>query len=226
MARQKVTPHLFEIYACNEVGLFSVSSPADQENPTEAVGRVIPEVEAQIVDNEHRALPAGAVGQIRFRGDGYPASYRRNPEADALFFRDGWFYPGDHASIDEEGYVFLRGRSDDAISSEGVLYYPKEVENVLALHPAVEEVSVFGWPHVQTGEVAIAFVVRETPVTWEALHAFCSDRMAGYKVPAWYEFPSELPRSALGKVVKSRLKEIFAEHLRSNNPLGAGGLER
>lgn len=226
MARQKITPHLFEIYASNEVGLFTVSSPADQENPTEAVGRVIPEVEVQIVDDEHRALPAGAVGQIRFRGDGYPASYYRNPEADALSFRDGWFYPGDYASIDEKGYVLLRGRSDDAISNAGVLFHPKEVENVLALHPSVEEVAVFGWPHAQTSEVAIAFVVRKTPVTWEALHAFCSDRMAGYKVPAWYEFPDELPRSALGKVVKSRLKEIFGEHLRSNNPLGAGTLER
>ena len=151
------------------------------------------------------------VGLVGFRGEGLPTGYVGNAEATHRAFRDGWFFPGDLAAIDADGFFFFKGRADDVINNEGAKFYPIEVEKVLASHPAVVEVAVFGWPHRRHGELAVAFVVAKQPLTVPELQAFCRRQIADYKVPARIVFVDKMPRNPTGKIMKSRLKEIFRD---------------
>ena len=187
LARRRLTPNLFECYATNEVGDLAFATPADQDAYPDAVGRVVENVEAQIVDADDKPLPAGEVGLVRFRGPEFPTRYLEDPEATARAFRDGWFYPGDLAQLNEEGYLFFKGRADDVINNEGAKFYPVEVEATLLAHPQVIEAAVLGWPHKRHGEVAVAFVVTASAVAQEDVVAFCRKRIAGYKVPGIIE---------------------------------------
>ena len=210
LARERLTPNLFEQLGCNEAGLLTLALPADQDAYPHAVGRIVDGVAAQIVDDADQPLPAGAIGHVRFRGAGYPTRYLDDPEATARAFRDGWFYPGDIAALNDEGYLFLKGRADDVINNGGAKFYPVEVEAALLAHPRVREAAVFGWPHARFGQVAAACVVAVQPLPILDLHKFCAQHIAAYKVPTIIEFLPELPKNAMGKVVKGKLKPIVA----------------
>lgn len=207
LARERLTPNCYEQLGSNEAGLLALALPADQDAYPDAVGRIVEGVEAQIVDDEDRLLPAGEIGQVRFRSAGYPTHYLDDAAATARAFRDGWFYPGDLAALNEEGYLFFKGRADDVINNSGAKFYPIEVENVLLQHPHVSEAAVFGWPHARAGEVAVACVAADSAISVQDLQAFCRQRLAGYKVPQIVEVMAELPRNAMGKVLKVELKE-------------------
>lgn len=207
--RERLTPHLFEVYATTETGPVAVASPADMEAHPDAVGRLAEGVEAQVVDRRGRALPPGDVGYIRFRAPHMPARYLGNPRASARAFRDGWFYPGDLAAMNDAGYVFFKGRDDDVINNQGAKFYPGEVEAVLLSHPAVAEAAVIGWPHPVTGEVAVAFVVKRGAESARELLDFCRERMAAHKVPWDIGIVDALPRNAAGKILKSALRARF-----------------
>jgi acyl-coenzyme A synthetase/AMP-(fatty) acid ligase len=212
-ARERLTPNFCEQLGSNETGPLVFGKPADQDAYPEAVGRVVDGVEAQIVDNDDRPVPAGEVGLTRFRGSGYPTRYLDDPDATARAFRGGWFYPGDLAALNEEGYLFFKSRADDVINNAGAKFYPIEVETVLLAHPQVSEAAVFGWYHTRSGEVAVACVVAGPAVTTKDLKAFCRQRIAGYKVPLVIELMAELPRNAMGKISKSELKENIERDL-------------
>ena len=213
--RRYLTPGLVLTYGANEAGQFTFSSPAHQDAHPDSIGRLIAGIEAQVVDEQDRPLSPGTVGLIRFRGPHYPTAYYNDAEATARHFRDGWFYPGDLAAINEEGYVFLKGRSDDSINNSGVNFYPIEVESALMAHPHVAEAAVFGWPHAGYGEVAVAVVVTTSPVTGTELAAFCRQRIAGFKIPRLIGFVPRMPKNAMGKIVKSKLKDISRQKLPS-----------
>jgi len=164
-----------------------------------------------VLGEDGRPLPPGQVGLVGFRGEGLPTGYVGNPEATRRAFRDGWFFPGDLAAIDAEGFFFFKGRADDVINNEGAKFYPIEVEKVLASHPAVAEAAVFGWPHRRNGELAVAFVVAKQPLTVLELQEFCRRQIADYKVPARIVFVDKMPRNPTGKIMKARLKEIFGD---------------
>ena len=166
-----------------------------------------------MVDGEHQPLPFGSVGLIRVRAECAATGYLNDPEADARAFRDGWFYPMDLAAINDDGYIFLKGRADDLISFEGIKFYPVEVENVLLSHPDVTEAAVFGWPHPRHGEVAVAVVTSSAPAISDDLPAFCRRRMAGYKVPRVFTLAPEMPRNSMGKILKDKLKEDLKQTL-------------
>lgn len=209
LARELLTPNCYEQLGSNEAGLMALASPADQDAYPDAVGRIVEGVEAQIVDDEDRPLPAGEVGLVRFRGAGYPTRYLDDPDATTRAFRDGWFYPGDLAILNDEGYLFFKGRADDVINNGGAKFYPIEVEIALMEHPQVSEAAVFGWPHTRLGEVAVACVVASPGVSTKDLQTFCRQRIAGYKVPQLIEVIAELPRNAMGKISKIEIKDIF-----------------
>ena len=213
LARERLSPNLFEVYGVNELNAIAISTPADQDAHPESVGRVVDGIEAQIVDANDRPLPDGRVGLIRFRSDRAATSYLNDPDANALAFRDGWFYPMDLAAIDAGGYVFLKGRADDIISCDGIKFYPIEVENVLLSHPNVSEAAVFGWPHERHGEVAAAAVVTSTPVSYEDLVTFCRRHLAGYKSPRTILFVPRMPRNPMGKILKAELKDRLRQEL-------------
>ena len=211
LVRRRLTPNFYEQLGTNEAGPLIVGTPADQDARPEAIGRVVDGVEAQVLGEDGRPLPPGKVGLVGFRGAGLPTGYVGNPEATRRAFRDGWFFPGDLAAIDADGFFFFKGRADDVINNEGAKFYPIEVEKVLASHPAVAEAAVFGWPHRRNGELAVAFVVAKQPLTVPELQGFCRRHIADYKVPARIVFVDKMPRNPTGKIMKSRLKEIFRD---------------
>ena len=146
---------------------------ADRDHPRweqrlASAGRPDSCVAVKVVDEEGRPLPVGEVGEIIVKGDTVMSGYWNNPEATARSLRDGWLWTGDVGAFDEEGLLTLKDRSKDMIISGGSNIYPREIEDVLNLHPAVAECSVVGRPHPEWGEEVVAFVV---PRDGKALHA-------------------------------------------------------
>jgi acyl-coenzyme A synthetase/AMP-(fatty) acid ligase len=206
--RAELSCGLLELYACNEAGVMAADMPWEEAPPTGAVGRVLDGVEMEIVDANHAPVPAGTAGRIRIRkAAGFiPTGYIDNPEADALAFHDGWFYPGDVGSMDERGNLWLKGRVDDVINLAGRKIYPFEIEQVLLSHPAVIEAAAFGIPDKHYGEVPAACVeVTETPDT-ESLGQLCKEKLT-FNAPLKVAVVREMPRNRAGKILKRQLRE-------------------
>ncbi|NNE84659.1 MAG: acyl--CoA ligase [Alphaproteobacteria bacterium] len=218
LARERLTANCYEQLGSNEAGLLALAMPADQDAYPDAVGRIVAGVEAQIVDDADLPLPAGEVGHVRFRGAGYPTRYLDDSEETKRAFRDGWFYPGDLAALNDEGFLFFKGRADDVINNGGAKFYPIEVETALLAHPNVSAAAVFGWPHTRSGQVAVACVVTSTAISTKDLQSFCKQRVAGYKVPQLIEVMAELPRNAMGKISKVELKDVIKRNLAGRKP--------
>lgn len=160
------------------------------------------------MDDDGRPLPPMEIGEIGFRAAQFPTEYLNNPKATARHFRDGWFYPGDFAAINEDGYIFLMGRTDDAISHMGENFYPIETERVLRSHLAVLDAAVFGLMHPTHGEVPVAAVVASEFVSTDTLMKLCKENLELHKRPQWIQIVPELPRNLGGKVVKSKLMDM------------------
>lgn len=203
--RELVCPNFIEYYSSTEGGGISVLSPDDQQRYGESVGRPVFGVEVQIVNNAHEIQPAGTVGRIRYRGPAVADGFYRDPEASAEAFRDGWFYPGDLGNFNDEGFLFLKGRSKDMIIRGGINIYPQEIEATLLNHEAVADASVVGWPSKEFDEEVAAFVILKSAIDPAMLLALCQARLAPYKVPRQVFIVDELPRNSLGKVVKPEL---------------------
>ncbi len=144
-------------------------------------------------------------GELLVRGPNVFPGYWRNPEATAAAFRDGWLLTGDVAECDDEGDYWIRGRLKEMVVSGGENVYPAEIEAVLQQHDAVVEAAVVGVPDERWGEVCSAFVVCRSPVSDDELREFCRGRLASFKVPKSFRLVDELPRNAVGKVVKAEL---------------------
>ncbi len=211
--RSRLCANFCEYYASTEGGGISITTPEDQEQRPDSVGRAIFGVEIEIVDSAHRPLPRGDVGHLRYRGPGCATGFYRDPGASAEAFRDGWFYPGDLACLDQAGYVFLRGRAKDMIIRGGINIYPAEIEAVLAAHPAVTDAAVVGIPSTEYGEQVAAFVCVSGSVTDDELLQWCRARLAPYKMPSLLTRMAQMPRNSAGKVVKSELARPTAAAL-------------
>ncbi|MCZ8148198.1 MAG: fatty acid--CoA ligase family protein, partial [Roseomonas sp.] len=201
--RARLTPNLFEFYSSTEGGGVSVLTPADCDLHPDSVGRPAFRVEVEIVGEDHEPLPPGSVGRLRYRSPASARGYWNADGGDA--FRDGWFYPGDLARLDADGFLYLHGRAKDMIIRGGVNIYPQDIERIIAELPGVRDVAVTGVPSREMGEEVAAFVVADGSVTAEAVAAGCRDRLAPYKVPSIVRFLPELPRNAGGKVLKNAL---------------------
>jgi len=170
-------------------------------------------VEVRVFDAEDRELPVGEIGEVVCRGEIVMAGYWRNIEATSETLRNGWLHTGDMGCFDERGFLTLKDRSKDMIISGGSNIYPREVEEVLARHEGVREVSVVGYPHPEWGETVVAFIVPsgEIPVTAGDLDAFCINHIARFKRPKAYRFLDSLPKNNTGKVLKTSLRDMLAE---------------
>ncbi len=174
-----------------------------------SVGRPIATVAARVVDADMNDVAPGEVGEIVYRGPGLMLGYWSRPAETAEAFRGGWFHSGDLVRMDEEGYVYVVDRAKDMIISGGENIYCAEVENALAGHPAIAEVSVVGAPHPTWGETPVAFVALRSgraPLDIETLRAWAAEQLARYKLPSRLEIVDALPRNASGKVLKSDLR--------------------
>ncbi|MGH7389167.1 MAG: class I adenylate-forming enzyme family protein [Candidatus Rokuibacteriota bacterium] len=180
---------------------------ADPTELPDAVGRPVPGVEIRIVDEAGQPLPPGAEGELLIRSPSAMDAYLGAPEETRAVLSDGWFRTGDLARIGPEGYVSIQGRTRERILRGGYSIFPREVETVLSAHPAVAEAAVVAAPHPELGEDVAAFVaLREgARVSPDDLVAWCRERLAAFKYPRRVVVLDRLPRSATGKILKSRL---------------------
>jgi long-chain acyl-CoA synthetase len=185
---------------------------ADVEDRPDAIGRAVPGVALQIVDDAGRPLEADAIGELLIRTpaalDGYLGAPLDTPAA----LDDGWFHTGDLASMTVGGWVRITGRKRERILRGGYSVFPPEVESVLLGHPEVAEAAVVGLPHPELGEEIAAFVALRPGARTNAddLAAYCRDRLAAFKYPRRVTLVAALPRSATGKVLKGELTRVIA----------------
>lgn len=202
---------IVEGYALTESMMAIVCTPVNGKYKVGSVGMPVSDVEARIVDAEtgQRDLPPGEVGEIILRAPQLMLGYWRRPEATAEMLRDGWLYTADLGYMDEDGYIFIVDRKKDVIKPSGFQVWPREVEEVIAKHPAVAEVGVAGVPDERTTEAVKAWIVlREGhTATAEEIKEFCRQHLAAYKVPKHVEFRTALPKSAVGKVLRRELSK-------------------
>jgi acyl-CoA synthetase (AMP-forming)/AMP-acid ligase II len=172
-------------------------------------------IEVRVVDKAGADVPPGIPGEVITRGPHLISGYWNRPEATKEAIRDGWFYTGDIAEVDADGFIYIKDRSKDMIISGGENVYPAEVEEALHAHPAVRDVGVIGQPSAKWGESACAVVVKDPSWTGSdaelvaALQQHVQERLARYKQPRRYEFIDVLPRNPSGKILKRVLREQF-----------------
>jgi long-chain acyl-CoA synthetase len=218
-----------ETFHCSLYGIYGLTestggvvqlSPADhdpggpREHLLRSAGRPLPWVELRVADRvTGERLPPRAIGEVWLRAPNVMLGYFDRPEETAaVLTEDGWLRTGDGGFVDEEGYLFLTDRVKDMIVSGGENVYPVEVEEVLAHHPAVLDVTVIGVPDERWGETVKALVIAQPGAapTADELVAFARERLAGYKLPRSIEFVDEFPRTPSGKVLKRVLRERYA----------------
>lgn len=168
-------------------------------------------VEARVVNENDEPVQVGEIGEIVARGKNIMMGYWKNPELTAQVLRGGWLHTGDMGTIDEDGYIYLVDRKADMIITGGENVYPKEVEDVLYEHPAVQEAAVVSAPDERWGEKVQAVVALKegTSATEEKLIAHCKKSLAGYKCPKAVQIWDSLPKTPIGKIVRKDVKKSF-----------------
>jgi len=203
---------MVEAYGLTESFLAAIIGPVHGHYKPGAVGVPLPDVEVRFVDTVtgENSLPPGEIGELLIRAPQVMKCYWESPAETADMVRDGWLYTGDLGYMDEEGFVFIVDRKKDLIKSSGFQVWPREVEEVIASHPAVDEVGVAGVPDPYQGEAVKAWVVlcKGHQLTVDELRAYCKKKLAAYKAPKHVEFRDSLPMSHLGKLLR---RELAAE---------------
>jgi fatty-acyl-CoA synthase len=189
----------------------------DMELRVSTVGRVHPHLEVKVVDPETGiVVPRGAAGELCTRGYSVMLGYWNEPDKTAEAIDAArWMHTGDLATMDAAGYVNIVGRSKDMIIRGGENVYPREVEEFLYTHPAVDDVQVIGVPDAKYGEALCAWVRprRGHEVTEEELRAYCSGKIAHFKVPRYFRLTEEFPMTVTGKVQKYKMREVSTAEL-------------
>lgn len=185
----------------------------EREELLSAAGRALPGVDVEVVGNDGRPLPLGAVGEIAVRGPQVAPEYHNRPSETAEAFRDGWFMTGDLGRLDAEGYLYVLDRKKEMVVTGGENVYTLEVEAMLHQHPGIREAAVIGVPDEQFGEALFA-VIAPLPgfdLTTDEIIAHCRGRIGGYKIPRRMAFVDGLPRSTVGKVLKQELRRRYGQ---------------
>jgi long-chain acyl-CoA synthetase len=200
---------ILEGYGMTETAATMTFNPSAAERRAYSVGKPIWGTQTQVWDAEDRPLPPGPdqVGEIVTRGMHVMKGYWHHPEATAATFTGDWLRTGDLGYFDQDGFLFIVSRKKELIIRGGYNVYPSEIENVLHAHPAVAEAAVVGIPDERLGEEVMAVVILRPSMDLleHELVSYCRDRMASYKCPRVFQFRSELPKNALGKVLKDEL---------------------
>lgn len=203
---------LVEGYGLTEASTVVSANPLAKDGLVkEGVGIPFPDTEVRIVDLETgtRDLPIGESGELLVRGPQVMRGYWNQPEETADTLREGWLHTGDIARMDEDGYLYIVERKKDLIIASGFNVYPREVEEVLYMHPAVLEAAAIGVPDTYRGETVKAFVVLKpgAAATDQEIIGFCRERLASFRVPRRIELRKELPKSQIGKILRRALRD-------------------
>jgi acyl-CoA synthetase (AMP-forming)/AMP-acid ligase II len=208
-------------YGMSETGATCVVLPPEDHDPAgnarmRAAGKALPGTQLRILGDDGRALPSGQVGEIAIHTVGIMNGYWNRPDMTAAVLSDdGWYRTGDAGYLDDDGYLFIMDRIKDMIISGAENVYPAEVENVMSLHDAVDEVAVIGVPDPRWGETVKAIVVPTADhaiaadALPDALIAWTRERLAHYKAPRSIDIVAALPRNASGKIDKPALRRPY-----------------
>ncbi|HSB66617.1 MAG TPA: AMP-binding protein [Anaerolineales bacterium] len=202
---------LLDAYAMTETVLAAVVCPVHGQQKDGSTGLPLPDVDLRIVDIETglQTQPPNITGEIAIRAPQIMQGYWNHPEETAQMVRDGWVFTGDIGYLDEDGYLFLIDRKKDVIKPGGFQVWPREVEEVIATHPAVQEVCVGKTMDQGMGEAVKAWIVLKPgeQLDIEGLRAFCHEKISGYKIPRYVEFRTSLPKTMVGKHLRRVLVE-------------------
>ena len=206
----QVMAELESVFGAPVIEAYGMTEAAHQmaSNPLPPLQRLAGSVglaagpEVAIMGSDGKLLTPGATGEIVIRGPNVTKGYENNPKANAEAFAHGWFHTGDQGTMDEQGYLRITGRLKEIINRGGEKVSPREVDEVLMDHPAVQQVVTFAMPHDKLGEeVAAAIVLREGASASEReIRDFAASRLAGFKVPRKLVFLEEIPKGATGKL--------------------------
>jgi len=208
---------LHEVYGGTEAGVVAYLPPEEQMNRKGSVGRPLPTVEIKLVDDDGVEVAQGEIGQFVSRPKpgamGTVSEYYKDEKSTKKAFKEGWFYSGDMARMDEDGFIYLVDRKFDMIISGGENIYPAEIEGVLYKLGKVAECAVIGVPNDEWGEEVKAVVTLKQGEAAGAdeIIAFCKEHLAGYKVPRSVDFVDELPKTDTGKILKKIIKAPYWE---------------
>lgn len=222
----RTSHRIIERYGATET-MIMCANPMDGERRPGAVGFPLPGVDLRIADKDDRPLPDGEVGMIQVRGSGLFSGYWNMPDQTRQeYTADGYFRTGDLGCVGEGGYISITGRSKDLVISGGYNVYPAEVETAINELASVRESAIVGVPHADFGEAVVAFVIPSDcahPPTPEDVIQWSRRRLANFKVPKQVFVVDELPRNAMGKVLKNQLRESLASKRveGSNRPIAA-----
>jgi long-chain acyl-CoA synthetase len=199
---------VLEGYGLSETSPVASFNHPEKERKPGSIGTPIEGVEMKVVDDDGNEVEQGEVGEIVIKGHNVMKGYWNRDEATAEAIKDGWFHSGDMAKVDEDGYFFIVDRKKDLIIRGGYNVYPREIEEVLYEHPAVNEAAVVGVPHDELGEeVGAAVSLKEgEEVTESELQAFVKDNVAAYKYPRKVWFVDDLPKGPTGKILKREIE--------------------
>jgi long-chain acyl-CoA synthetase len=206
---------LVEAYGLSESFVATHANPITGLNKPGSIGMPLPNVEVRVVDPEDGSKEMGVneVGEMIIKSPTIMKGYWQMPTETANSLRDGWLYTGDIVRMDEDGYFYIEDRKKDMIIAGGFNIYPREVEEVLAQHPAVLEVAVAGIQDPKRGETVKAWIVKRPGdnTTAEQIVEWSKGQLAAYKYPRQIEFIDELPKTIVGKVLKRELVRIEKE---------------
>jgi long-chain acyl-CoA synthetase len=199
---------IYEGYGLTEASPVLTENPPLGYRKVGSVGPPLPGVELRVVDGTGKEVPTGEIGEIVARGANIMQGYLNQPKDTAEVLRDDWLSSGDLGRRDADGYFYIVDRKKDLIIVGGLNVYPREVEDILAAHPAVAEVAVVGIPDSMRGEVPKAYVVLRpgAAASRREVLRFARERLASFKVPREVEFCEGLPRTTSGKVLRQHLR--------------------
>ncbi len=202
---------LLEGYGLSEAPTATHANPLRGLNKEGSIGLPFPDVDCRIVDvaDGVTEMPIGRAGELCIKAPEVMQGYWKRPKETELALRDGWLHTGDIAKVDQDGYFYIVDRKKDMIISGGYNVYPRDVEEVLFMHPQIKEAAVAGVPDAKWGETVAAFVVLKEGETAssEEIREFCKQRLAAYTVPSVIEFRDALPKTLVGKVLRRVLTE-------------------
>ncbi|MBT2699682.1 long-chain fatty acid--CoA ligase [Bacillus sp. ISL-40] len=208
---KKTSSKILEGYGLSEASPTTHCNPPFSVRKPGSVGIGVPSTEYKIVDlaTGTEAVPVGELGEVIIKGPQIMKGYWNMPEETANTLRDGWLYTGDIAKVDEDGYLYIVDRKKDLIIASGFNVYPRDIEEVLYEHPAVQEAVCIGVPDPYRGEDVKAVIVLKAgkTVTEEEIIQYCKQNLAAYKVPRNVEFRDQLPKTNVGKILRRALRD-------------------
>lgn len=212
---------IYDVYGATENTAFATATPWGGKIKTGTVGVPLPNTEVKIVDLEtgEKELPTGESGEICIKGPQVMKGYYKKEAETRESLRDGWFHTGDIGFFDDEGYLLVIDRKKDLIIGSGFNIYPKEIDEILFDHPGIIEACTIGVPDAYRGETVKAYVVLKhgAALTEKEIIDYCRANLAAYKVPQEIEFIDELPKSAVGKILRRELREIEISKRKESN---------